>query len=193
MSGRVCALPAIALCFFGSAVIRGEVLAEGAGAAMADKPRQMAAVSHPDPVEPGAISDPCATRTFIDRLEAREKSLVERESALNARAARLSVVGDRVAAMTEALEQAKSDLAATVQRVDGAQERDIAHLVTMYSTMKPKRAGELFDEMDVSFASELLVRTKAETAALILANMESKKAFTISVMIAQRNRYAPKD
>ena len=193
MSRRACALPTIALCFLGSAVLRGESMAEDAGRALTARPVPATmAVTHPDPV-PGRAIDPCSTRGLIDRIKAREAALTKREAELNARAARLDVVGERVAALTAKLANTKDALAATVAHVDGAQERDIAHLVTMYSTMKPKRAGRLFDEMDVAFASELLVRMKPESAALVLANMDPESAFTISVLIARRNSGAPKN
>jgi flagellar motility protein MotE (MotC chaperone) len=193
MSGRTYTLPLIALCFLGSALLRGELIATAAAKGDASLPSANAmSVAHPDPSGKGiGTVDTCGTGALIERLKAREASFVEREAELNARAARIEVAGERLAAMMAALEETKAALDATVSRVDGAQARDIDHLVTMYSTMKPKRAGALFDEMDVSFASELLARTKPEAAAMILSNMEAKKAFTISVLIARRNQGAP--
>jgi len=186
------ALPAIAVCFLASAVLRGEVVAEVANKAMeGGKPVQMAAtITHHDAA---ANADPCGLGSLAKRLKEREAEFAEREAALGEREAKLEVVTERIETMMAALDKAKSSLADTVSVVDGAQARDIDHLVTMYSTMKPKKAGLLFNEMDVNFASELLVRTKPEAAALILSNMDADRAFAISVIIAQRNQYAPKD
>lgn len=185
------ALPAIAVCFLASALARGDVVAQVANKAFEEKPvRMAAALTHH---EDAKNADPCGLSAFAKRLKEREAEFVEREAAINEREAKLEVVTERIRKMMVALDKAKSSLADTVSVVDGAQARDIDHLVTMYSTMKPKKAGLLFNEMDVNFASELLVRTKPEAAALILSNMDADRAFAISVIIAQRNQYAPKD
>lgn len=185
------ALPAIAVCFLASALARGDVVAQVANKAFEEEPvRMAAALTHH---EDAKNADPCGLSAFAKRLKEREAEFVEREAAINEREAKLEVVTERIRKMMVALDKAKSSLADTVSVVDGAQARDIDHLVTMYSTMKPKKAGLLFNEMDVNFASELLVRTKPEAAALILSNMDADRAFAISVIIAQRNQYAPKD
>ncbi len=185
------ALPVIAVCFLASAVLRGEVFAQAAGKAFEDKPKEMAAaVTHFDDDK---NSDPCGLSSVAKRLKEREAEFAEREAKLNEREAKLDVVTERIKKMMAALDKAKASLAKTVSHVEGAQARDIDHLVTMYSSMKPKRAGVLFNEMDVHFASELLVRTKPEAAAYILSNMDADKAFAISVIIAQRNQNAPKN
>lgn len=185
------ALPAIAVCFLASALARGDVVAQVANKAFEEEPvRMAAALTHHDDAK---NADPCGLSAFAKRLKEREAEFVAREAAINEREAKLEVVTERIRKMMVALDKAKSSLADTVSVVDGAQARDIDHLVTMYSTMKPKKAGLLFNEMDVNFASELLVRTKPEAAALILSNMDADRAFAISVIIAQRNQYAPKD
>lgn len=185
------ALPAIAVCFLASALARGDVVAQVANKAFEEEPvRMAAALTHH---EDAKNADPCGLSAFAKRLKEREAEFVAREAAINEREAKLEVVTERIRKMMVALDKAKSSLADTVSVVDGAQARDIDHLVTMYSTMKPKKAGLLFNEMDVNFASELLVRTKPEAAALILSNMDADRAFAISVIIAQRNQYAPKD
>ena len=175
-------------------MIRSEIVADGTGEAFAaTTPAIIPASAKSVVMTKGEGADPCNASGLIKRLKAREAEFVEREAALNAREAKLDVAAERIEGMMKALKSANASLAKTVSQVDGAQARDIQHLVTMYSTMKPKRAGQLFDEMDVAFASELLVRAKPEVAALILSNMDPKKAFTISVLIAQRNQMAPKN
>lgn len=192
---RSSVLTVIALCFLASAMLRGGIVAEAATSAESAKPapavdvaaETKAALTAEHPKDP----QECDANGLIARLKTREAEFERRESALNARSAKLDVIATRVEERIAALETARKSLEKTVAMVDGAQARDIDRLVTMYSTMKPKRAGELFNQMDVRFASELLVRIKPEIAALILANMESEKAFTSSLMIARRNKNAP--
>jgi len=185
------ALPAIAVCFLASALLRGEMVAEVAAKAFEGKPVEMAAA--PAHFDETADADPCGLSHLATRLKAREEEFARRDAALTEREAKLEVVTERIRKMMAALDKAKASLAKTVTVVDGAQARDIDHLVTMYSTMKPKKAGVLFNEMDVNFASELLVRAKPEAAAMILSNMDADRAFAISVLIARRNQNAPKN
>ncbi len=192
------ALPAIAVCFLASALLRGEVVAQVANRALDGAPKPMVAASAVTPApmdhfDGAANADPCGLSELARQLKARETEFAEREAALAEREAKLEVVTERIRGMMAALDKARTSLADTVSHVDGAQARDIDHLVTMYSTMKPKKAGVLFNEMDVNFASELMARMKPEDAALILSNMDAENAFAISVIIAQRNRYAPKN
>lgn len=191
------ALPAIAVCFLASAILRGEVVAQVANRAFDGAPKDAIPVAMPVATEyfdeDKPTADPCGLSALAASLKAREAQFVEREAALNEREAKLDVVTERIKKMMAALDKANVSLADTISRVDGAQARDIDHLVTMYSTMKPKRASALFNEMDVNFASELMARMKPEAAAMILSNMDAENAFAISVIIAQRNRYAPKN
>lgn len=191
-------LPIIAVVFLASAMVRGGLVAEAATTLEQEKAVAIAAEARemltPEPAAAKAEAHPdCDAGSLITELKSREAEFERREAELNAREARLSVVENRVEERIAALKQARDDLDKTVSRVDGAQSRDVDHLVTMYSTMKPKRAGVLFNEMDVAFASELLVRMKPEIAALVLANMEPDKAFTASLLIARRNKSAPKN
>ena len=188
-------LPIIAVVFMASALVRGGLVAEAATTVEPEKAEAIATEARemlkPEPVAKMDSHVNCDAGTLITELKTREAEFERREADLNAREARLSVVEERVEERIAALKQARDDLDKTVTRVDGAQSRDVDHLVTMYSTMKPKRAGVLFNEMDVAFASELLVRMKPEIAALVLANMEADKAFTASLLIARRNKSAP--
>lgn len=187
-------LPVIALCFLASAVLRGVLVANAASTPVDEQKATMIAEQAKEAMDTKAPDQgaSCDASSLIGQLKIREGEFERREATLNERAARLDVVEARLKERIAALEEAREALEATVARVDGAQSRDIEHLVTMYSTMKAKRAGELFNEMDVKFASELLVRAKPEVAAMILANMDSDKAFTASLMIARRNQSAPK-
>ena len=194
---RSYALLIIALCFLASAALRSGSVAEAASVSfqaartsaestqVSEKPKEKFDSQHE--------SSDCNASALIAMLKSREAEFLERETNLNTRAAKLDAVTKRLEERLASLETAREALEKTVANVDGAQSRDIEHLVVMYSTMKPKTAGKLFDQMDVKFASELLVRTKPEIASLILANMSPDKAFTASVMIARRNAGAPSE
>jgi flagellar motility protein MotE (MotC chaperone) len=71
--------------------------------------------------------------------------------------------------------------------VDDAAGKDVRHLVAMYEQMKPKQAGQIFNAMDPTFAAGFLGQMNAPSAALILANMDAEKAYSVSLLLAGRN------
>ncbi len=88
---------------------------------------------------------------------------------------------------TAELTALQTTLEARWQEIQGASDQDIKHLAGMYSAMKPDSAATIFNQMDPAFAAGFLRLIPSEQAGLILANMESKKAYVISVKLATMN------
>lgn len=124
---------------------------------------------------------------LLAKIRARSAALDRREAELADRASLLEVVEKRIDEKTAALKAVKEELETRLSFADTAAKDDIARLAKMYENMKPKKAGEIFDAMDPTFAAGFLTEMKSESAALILANMETKKAYAASVIIAGRN------
>ncbi len=149
--------------------------------AMAQPPREPS--SPPAPV----ISD--AERQLLQdlrgrrqELEAREQTLAQRESVLNAAEQRL---GDRVgqlSALQARLETMEKD----------RQDHDEANwtgLVKVYETMKPREAATIFNEMDMPVLLHVLDRMKDSKAALVLGAMQPDRARLVTTQLAaQRTR-----
>ena len=57
---------------------------------------------------------------------------------------------------------------------DGAAEKDIARMTTVYEAMKPAEAAQIFERMDVAFAAGLLARMRPEAAANVLTGMDAR-------------------
>ncbi len=205
----------VAACFVASAVLRaafaGQAAAEslGAAAAEAEAAARGAAeaaeiaraatneptVLRPEAAEPGAgpslteranacEADPGplmqAIRDRAAGLDARERRVAERESLLEVAEARVKAEIDR-------LMQAEQRLADTLSLADGAAERDVAHLVGVYETMKPKAAAVIFGEMQAEFAAGFLARMRADAAAAILAAMDAGSAYAVTAVMAGRH------
>lgn len=66
-------------------------------------------------------------------------------------------------------------------------DQDIVHLAKMYASMKAEQAAEIFDQMDPDFAAGFLTQLPSDQAGLILANMDNKKAYVVSVSMASAN------
>ncbi len=112
-------------------------------------------------------------------LDQRESEMKEKESAFSAISLRL----DKQLAVIEA---AKASLDEAVLERTSQAQADLSHLTQMYQTMKPKQAAKIFNEMDVNFAAGFLREMKGTHAGLILSNMNTKKAYQISIVLASR-------
>lgn len=121
-----------------------------------------------------------AIRERAAHLEDRERRIAERESLLAVTEARVRAEIDRLVA-------AEAKLADTLALADGASERDVAHLVGVYESMKSKNAAVIFDSMDPKFAAGFLARMRADSAAGILAAMDSGSAYAVTAVMAGRH------
>lgn len=170
----------IALCFAASAVLRlGEV-----GAALAQdfepgKPREDVCEA---PADPDGLLD--AIREREDQLAREADRLAERRQTLNVAEAKL-------AEQLAAFEEARTGLEETLALADDAAERDIAQMTAVYEEMKPEDAARIFERMEISFASGMLVRMSPEAAAQVLSGMEADTAYAITLTIAGRHAGVP--
>jgi flagellar motility protein MotE (MotC chaperone) len=120
-------------------------------------------------------------------IRERAASLDEREAKVMERERILAVVEKRIDEKTAALKAAKNELEGRVSFAETAAQEDIARLAKMYESMKPQKAGEIFNTMEPTFAAGFLTAMSNDGAALILANMNTEKAYAASVIIAGRN------
>ena len=176
----------IVLCFVGSAALRltesGAALAQEIGALAAAGPE--AAPELTCPVAEDADS-------LLAAIRDRSAQIASEEARLADRAQTLAVAETRLAEQLAAFEKARSDLEATLAMADGAAERDLDRMTTVYESMKPAEAAKIFERMDVTFAAGLLARMRPEVAAQVLAGMNADGAYALTLTIASRNSRVP--
>ncbi|PHR82656.1 hypothetical protein [Henriciella sp.] len=114
-------------------------------------------------------------------LQTRSAELQQREIDLRAREAELRRQTEELAALQSAVETRWDEMTVNA-------EADIEHLTDMYSAMKPDQAAMIFNQMDPGFAAGFLRLMNSDQAGLILAGMQSDKAYVVSVQMANRNR-----
>ena len=143
--------------------------------------------------EAGGEKDPAAVQKvcFTDKsaaMVAEDQWLFEsqKEELKNEKLA-LQTWEKELEAQTAELTALQTTLEARWQQIQGASDQDIKHLAGMYSAMKPDAAASIFNQMDPAFAAGFLRLIASEQAGLILANMDSKKAYVISVKLATMN------
>lgn len=114
------------------------------------------------------------------KLKEQQAALQELELELLARQQEL----DRRAADLQAVEATLQDRWVQLQNVSND---DMEHLARMYGTMKPDQAASIFNQMDSDFAAGFLRLMRSEQAGMILAGMETKKAYAVSLRLAALN------
>ncbi|MEP3845837.1 MAG: hypothetical protein ABJM43_10915 [Paracoccaceae bacterium] len=121
----------------------------------------------------------------------REKDVEDREIEIERREQEIEIAKEEIKQQLTALENAETQLRATIALANSAAEDDLIRLTSVYENMKPKVAAELFEEMDPEFAAGFLARMKPDIAASIMTGLTSQKAYSISVVLAGRNAKTP--
>jgi flagellar motility protein MotE (MotC chaperone) len=130
---------------------------------------------------------------LFEALRQRESALNEREARIEDRMHALAIAQTQVDLKLTELVAAEQKLARTISIADQGAEADVARLVKLYENMKPKEAAAVFSEMAPEFAAGFLALMRTDSAALVLAGLEPKTAYAISVLMAGRNANAPKN
>lgn len=184
---RVGALLIVAVGFVASALLRaGEVVAklpeekdDGFGNPIAQQQKP----ATPKEVEKIVVGPP----ELINEIKELREKLDAREEALAKREMKLRILESKMKERLTEMREARERLAATAALVDDAAGKDVRRLAEMYQQMKPKQAGEIFNEMAASFAAGFIAEMRPDAAALVLANMDATKAYAVSLLIAGRN------
>lgn len=124
-------------------------------------------------------------------LREREERVAQQEAQITDRLHALRIAEETVEARLAELVTAEERLRETLAVADGATERDVAQLTTVYEQMKSKEAAAVFEEMDPNFAAGFLARMRPEVAASVLEGMDPRAAYAVSVILAGRSFQVP--
>lgn len=114
-----------------------------------------------------------------EELDIRERSIEQKAGVLKAAEAQIDV---KIAKLKE-LEASIKDLIGVYDE----KERDrLNNLVKIYSTMKPKEAARLFNDMEMSLLVRVFEQMKESKSAPILALMDSAKANALTSELANK-------
>ena len=168
----------------------GQAMAQQQGeeqSAMPEPMTEAAATAPEDPDDMAAVSGGDRPELLLRAIRARSISLDERERKILERERALEVIAKRVAAELPKLEQERLALAELIANAQRHSVEGTEQLVKIYQTMKPKQAAAIFDEMDPRIAVVFLRDMRGEAASFIIANMNVKKAYAITLLMAGRN------
>lgn len=180
----------VAVLLASSGIIR---IGDGVNRAMAEQATEGATVVADVEGAPTESGPPESTTALIAALKAREEKIAEQERLMADRESAIGIANAKIDARLAELTRAEEQLSKTVTIADTAAEEDIGKLVSVYESMKPKDAAPLFQEMAPEFAAGFLSRMRSDAAAAVMATIDPKQAYMISVVLAGRNANAPAD
>ncbi len=128
----------------------------------------------PPVVAPGDLADIAAA------LERRRKRLLERERELDLREEALRAREADLARRLDRLERYKAELAELIETLDREEEERLARLVAVYENMKPKKAAQIFDRLELEVLLRVVTRMRESKLSLILAAMNPDRAREIT-------------
>ncbi|MFT4057403.1 MAG: magnesium transporter [Novosphingobium sp.] len=124
-----------------------------------------------------SLQDSAARR---DSTSAAEKRRLEmREQAVKASEARL-------AGQVRQQQEQQAAAAKSAQGGAGAPSVPYDNLARIYQTMKPNRAGPIFEKLDIEVQREVATRMRERATAQIMANMSPQGAVALSMALAGR-------
>lgn len=161
--------------------------------AYAQGPSQEAAISG-DPVPAnkdyaGGEGDQVASASEVDvvnSLSKRRRELDKRESQLNTQANMITAAEQRVDAKIAQLKQLQAQITQLLGQRDEVQKAQVAALVKTYSTMKPKDAARIFNDLPDDVLVPVARDMKSDQLALVLASMNADNAKALTIKLANR-------
>ena len=82
------------------------------------------------------------------------------------------------------LQKIEASIQASVNEYKQLSDERVRHLVKIYSSMKPKAAASLMNQLDIHVAVEVFLNMKGDIAGGVLSYMDTQKAANITKKLA---------
>jgi flagellar motility protein MotE (MotC chaperone) len=137
----------------------------------------------------GGEGDQVASASEVDvvnSLSKRRRELDKRESQLTTQANMITAAEQRVDAKIAQLKQLQAQITQLLGQRDEVQKAQVAALVKTYSTMKPKDAARIFNDLPDDVLVPVARDMKSDQLALVLASMNAENAKALTIKLANR-------
>jgi flagellar motility protein MotE (MotC chaperone) len=154
-----------------------------------DKTAAAPAEAAPPEVEDPNFETPELTESEINvlrHLSDRRKTLEKRSKELDQRETLLNLSEQRVDKKLVEMKKMQDDIRKILGQADADYKKQVASMVKIYETMKPKDAAKIFGNMDMPTLIEVVSRMKEAKAAPVLAAMDAGKAKELSTQLMAR-------
>ena len=122
----------------------------------------------------------------LQKLAQRREELDVRERKIEQQAAVLKAAEAQIDAKVAKLRELEEAIKKLVGVYDEKERERLTNLVKIYSTMKPKDAARLFNDMEMDLLTRIFEGMKEAKSAPILAAMEPAKATALTSELANR-------
>lgn len=124
----------------------------------------------------------------LERLRERRDAIASKEADLVEREALLRAAESKVDRKIDELRDLESSIAALLKQYDAQEQAQIDSLVKIYSSMKPKEAAPIFDELDMDILLKVIDNMKERKSAPIIARMNPDRVSDLTARLADHNR-----
>ena len=150
------------------------------------------AVQSTTAAKPAAADDDDETESssaqvdVLTSLAKRRAELDARERDLDMRENLIAAAEKRVDGKIDSLKSLQSSIQGLLVQRDAAEQKELDSLVKTYSSMKPKDAARIFDNLDETVSLAVAAQMKPDVLAPIIGAMQSEPAQKLTVRLANR-------
>lgn len=130
------------------------------------------------------IGGSAAERAVLESLGKRRQDLENQRGQLDLREKLLQATEERIQKRVDELKRLEKRIEGAVEEKRKQDESEIAGLVTMYESMKPKDAARIFDRLSMPVLLKVVRQMKPRKMADILGRMSAEAAERLTVAIA---------
>lgn len=142
------------------------------------------------PGEPGKNSGSAFTQSeimILQELAERREALDLRAQEIDKRAIQLKVTEEEISKKLRQLKDYEQRLQKLVNAYTAQEKANIDSMVKMYTSMKPKDAARIFNNLDMNIIVALLKGMKPSSSSAILSQMDSQKAQAVTAELIGNN------
>ena len=124
---------------------------------------------------------------ILQELAERREALDIRSKEIDKKAIQLKVAEEEIDKKLAQLQTYEEKLQKLINKYNEQEKEQLAALVKMYSTMKPKDAARIFNTFDLDILVAILKEMKPSSSSAILSQMDAIKAKEVTTALISRN------
>lgn len=124
---------------------------------------------------------------ILQELAERREALDVRSQEIDKKAIQLKVAEEEIDKKLAQLKVYETKLQKLINQYNEQEKAQLAALVKMYSTMKPKDAARIFNTFDLDILVAILKEMKPSSSSAILSQMDAIKAKEVTTALISRN------
>lgn len=124
---------------------------------------------------------------ILQELAERREALDVRSKEIDKKAIQLKVAEEEIDKKLAQLKTYEEKLQKLINKYNEQEKAQLASLVKMYSTMKPKDAARIFNTFDLDILVAILKEMKPSSSSAILSQMDAIKAKEVTTALISRN------